>query len=435
MENERPDTKIPKTPAVSHDHGDVGSEVTNTARPYSPLWNATTKLIIGLTVVALSSYLFLRFLNIVGPLMLTFILAYLIYPMVGKISQALHISWRLATNIIYLLVVVVLVALIAWGGLTVVEQMQSLIRFLQTAILDLPEFIENFIDQPIVIGPFTFRPDLLNLDVNTVGEQVLGAVQPILSGAGTVLGSFASSAASFVGWLFFILLLSYFIVGESTGLPNRLFNLRIPGYAEDLQRLGGELSRIWNAFLRGQLIIVVLTIVIYFFLLGTLGLKFFFGLALLAGLARFVPYVGPAVAWTSYGLVAFFQGTTLFGVSPLVYVAIVVGLAWLVDMILDNFLVPRIMSQALRVHPAAVLVSAVIAVNLLGIVGVVLAAPVLATMKLILDYTFNKLFDLNPWERMDVMPPPAQLPPFIPNMQSRYETLRRWINNMVSSKR
>jgi predicted PurR-regulated permease PerM len=424
MENERPDTKIPKTPAVSHDHGDVGSEVTNTARPYSPLWNATTKLIIGLTVVALSSYLFLRFLNIVGPLMLTFILAYLIYPMVGKISQALHISWRLATNIIYLLVVVVLVALIAWGGLTVVEQMQSLIRFLQTAILDLPEFIENFIDQPIVIGPFTFRPDLLNLDVNTVGEQVLGAVQPILSGAGTVLGSFASSAASFVGWLFFILLLSYFIVGESTGLPNRLFNLRIPGYAEDLQRLGGELSRIWNAFLRGQLIIVVLTIVIYFFLLGTLGLKFFFGLALLAGLARFVPYVGPAVAWT-----------TLFGVSPLVYVAIVVGLAWLVDMILDNFLVPRIMSQALRVHPAAVLVSAVIAVNLLGIVGVVLAAPVLATMKLILDYTFNKLFDLNPWERMDVMPPPAQLPPFIPNMQSRYETLRRWINNMVSSKR
>jgi hypothetical protein len=113
----------------------------------------------------------------------------------------------------------------------------------------------------------------------------------------------------------------------------------------------------------------------------------------------------------------------------------VVGLAWLVDMILDNFLVPRIMSQALRVHPAAVLVSAVIAVNLLGIVGVVLAAPVLATMKLILDYTFNKLFDLNPWERMDVMPPPAQLPPFIPNMQSRYETLRRRINNVVSSKR
>jgi predicted PurR-regulated permease PerM len=270
----------------------------------------------------------------------------------------------------------------------------------------------------------------LNLDLNNLGQDILSAVQPLLSGAGSIVGTFASSAASFFGWTFFILLISYFILAESGGISNRLINLSIPGYAEDLQRLGAELSRIWNAFLRGQLTIVLLTILIYIVLLGSLGLKFFLGLALLAGLARFVPYVGPAVTWTSYGLVAFFQGTTLFGISPLAYVGVVVGISWLFDMILDNVAVPRIMSDALRVHPAAVMVSALIGANLLGVIGVVLAAPVLATVQLILDYVVRKLFDQDPWEGMQVMPPPAPLPTFIPNMQRRYEGLRNRILEM-----
>lgn len=435
METGSPDSKD-SLPGVSAKPEVTERALHSAARPYSPSWDATTKLIVGLSVVALFAYLVFRFLNIVGPLMLTFILAYLIFPMVGKMSHGLHISWRLATNIIYLVVVIVLVGLIAWGGLTVVEQLQSLVKFLQNAVRDLPTFVDNLTVNPIQLGPFTLQPDLLNLSFESISQQVLGAVQPMLSGAGNLVGSFASGAASFVGWLFIILLLSYFIVGESNGFPNGFFNFSIPGHAEDLRYLSAELTRIWNAFLRGQLIIVVLTITVYIILLGTLGLKFFFGLAILAGVARFVPYVGPAIAWTSYGLVAFFQGSTLFGVPPLIYVGIVVGLAWVLDMVLDNFLVPRIMSQALRVHPAAVMVSALIAVNLLGVIGVVLAAPVLATFKLVLDYTFAKLFDLNPWERLETTRPvPAQLPPFIPQMHRRYEDLRRRINELISTRR
>jgi predicted PurR-regulated permease PerM len=430
MENSTPASENDRNQNTSMEPEVSDTETQSSSSHYSPLWNPTTKLIIGLTVVALGSFLLLRFLNFVGPLLLATILAYLFYPLVNKLRQWLHLSWRMATNLIFLVVIFLVLGAITWGGFTVVEQMQSLIRFLQGAIRDLPDFIENLSAQPVQIGPFVFSPGLLNLDLETVGQQILSTVQPMLAGAGTLLGSFASSAASFIGWMFFILLLSYFIVSESGGFPNRLFSLSIPGHAEDLQRLGAELNRIWNAFLRGQLIIVLLTVAIYIVLLGALGVKFFFGLAFLAGLARFVPYVGPAVAWTTYGLVAFFQGTTLFGVPPLVYVGIVVGAAWVMDVILDSFAVPRMMAQALRVHPAAVMVSAIIAVNLLGVVGVVFAAPVLATLKLILDYTFKKLFDLDPWKDMQTMPPPAPLPSFIPSVQRRYRDLRHRISQI-----
>ena len=139
---------------------------------------------------------------------------------------------------------------------------------------------------------------------------------------------------------------------------------------------------------------------IYIILLGALGVNFYYGLAFIAGLARFVPYVGPAVAWTTYGLVALFQGTTIFGLDPLGYVILVIAISWFTDLILDNFVVPRLMGDALKVHPAAVLVAVIISASLFGFIGVLLAAPVLATVKLIGQYVFFKLFDLDPWEKI-----------------------------------
>lgn len=376
------------------------------SKPNSPRWSASTKLVVGLSLAAMFAFLLLRFLNIVGPLILAFILAYLFYPIADWSRRRLKIPWRAAVSILYLFLLLLVLGSMTIGGFTVVDQVQNLIRFITNAVQDLPKFLDEMAAQAIQIGPFTL--DFSQIDVNDLASRILGVVQPLLTRAGTSVVSVASGAATLVGWIFFILLVSYFILAESGGF--RLFSLSIPGYADDLQRLGQQLSLIWNAFLRGQITIVLMTVAIYTVMLGSLGVKFFFGLALLAGLARFIPYVGPFVTWTTYGLVAFFQGSTLFGIPPLGYVGLVVGLAWLMDIIMDNYVTPRLMSDALRVHPAAVMVSALVAFNLLGVIGVVLAAPVLATVKLILDYIFAKLFDRDPWEGMETIAPPSPFP-------------------------
>ena len=66
---------------------------------------------------------------------------------------------------------------------------------------------------------------------------------------------------------------------------------------------------------------------------------------------------------------------------------------------------PRIMASALKVHPAAVLVAAIVALDLLGILGVIIAAPMLATLQLVMRYFGRKLFDLDPWEGLAEAPP------------------------------
>ncbi len=99
----------------------------------------------------------------------------------------------------------------------------------------------------------------------------------------------------------------------------------------------------------------------------------------------------------------------MFGLSPLWYMILAIGVALLIDQAFDNLVAPRIMAQTLKVHPAFVLIAAIIAANLLGLVGIVLAAPLLATLQLIGRYTMRKLLDRDPWPpEEDVLPPPRQ---------------------------
>jgi predicted PurR-regulated permease PerM len=241
---------------------------------------------------------------------------------------------------------------------------------------------------------------------------------------GTLLSTVAGSAASFVGGLFFVLIVSYFALSESGGFRGRIVTVHIPGYGEDVARLGRELGRVWNAFLRGQIIIFFMTVAVYTVLLSVLGVRYAIGLAFVAGLARFVPYVGPAVNWLVLVLVAYFQTFKLFDLTPLGYTLLVVILALIVDQIFDNLISPRILSQALKVHPAGVLVAAIVAANMMGVIGVVIAAPLLATATLFWRYTLSKLLDLDPW--LDMPEPTQPLPP--PGSRLFVHLRRLWRN-------
>jgi predicted PurR-regulated permease PerM len=68
----------------------------------------------------------------------------------------------------------------------------------------------------------------------------------------------------------------------------------------------------------------------------------------------------------------------------------VLVVAVIIDQIFDNLVTPRFLGQTLGVHPAAVLVAAIVAARLIGLIGLVLAAPSLATLSLISRYIVRK---------------------------------------------
>ncbi len=382
--------------------------MTQSQTPMSPPWGTNTKLVVALTIVVIVGALLVKFQSVITPLLIAFMMAYLLHPVAAFLQRRAYFSWGAAVGLIYLVILLLLLGVLTAGGVGLVQQIQSLIIILQKAITSLPQLIEQASSQVYQFGPFEF--DLRALDLKDISSQVLGMVQPLLSQTGTLLSTVAGSAANFVGWTFFVIVVSYFVLAESGGLRGQIVPLDFPGYTQDFERLTRELGRTWNAFLRGQIILFFLAFIVYSIILSVLGVHYAIGLAFVAGLARFIPYVGPAVNWVALVLISYFQAYKLFGLSPIYYSLLVLGIALVIDQIFDNIVSPRILSDTLKVHPAAVLVAAIVAANLFGLLGVIIAAPILATVILLWKYIMRKMLDLDPWPEAEVrqpLPPPG----------------------------
>jgi predicted PurR-regulated permease PerM len=338
-----------------------------------------------------------------------------------------RISWRTAVNLVYIILVILLGGIITLAGFAIVSQIQSLFGFVQTYINDLPEIVTSLTSQAYQVGPF--RLDFSKYDLTNLTNQLLSYVEPVLGRAGGLISTIATSAAGSLGWALFILVISYFILADAGRVSNDLVHVDIPGYDSDVRRLGHELRRIWNTFLRGQIIIIVLVILVYAIVMAFFGMRFSLGIAILAGFARFVPYLGPAILWVVIILVSLFQGSNWFGLLPYQYAILVVVTAILVDQVFDNLVSPRILGETLGVHPAAVLIAAIVAARLLGLIGLVLAAPVLATVLLLGRYILRKMFDLDPWP--DVEAPPQPVETALVRARRRLRTIFRFIQRRI----
>jgi hypothetical protein len=101
------------------------------------------------------------------------------------------------------------------------------------------------------------------------------------------------------------------------------------------------------------------------------------GVALIGGFAGFALYrPGHQLDRARPG--HFFQDGNPFRLQPLTYTIMVIVIALVIDQIFDNLVAPRIMASSLKVHPAFVLIAAILAANLFGLLGVIAVAPPLA---------------------------------------------------------
>ena len=389
------------------------------AAPASPRWNIATKFLVALVVLVIAGLLLDRFQQMLGPMVFAFILAYLLTPVVERLANLTRLSWEWAVNLIYLVILILLIAGLIATGIAVVQQAQGLYHSLVDFLPDLPTRLESFIAQPIHIGSFTvdltkpialgpFTLDLSRTNLQPLYDQLLAAVQPALSQGGTVLTSLASSTAEGVAWIFFIIIISYYLLHDFKRLVPSIEQLVPPSYIPDVRRLMAEIGPIWDAFLRGQVIVAIILGLMFGVGLTIIGVSYAPALGLLATLLVFIPVIGPSITFIVIVLVALFQSGNWLGLSLGNYVVLVIIVYVVLQQIYDNVLYPRILGRSLHLHPIVILVGAIVAASLAGIVGLLLSAPLLATFKLFGRYIYRKLFDRDPWPEP---PPPPEPPP------------------------
>lgn len=382
----------------------------NTQPSSSPKWGTSTKIIVTLLFLTSVIALLIRFAGLLNTLVTAFIIAVLFHPIAEWINKKTRISWSWSVSIIYLITVLILFGLFTLGGIALITQINELIRFLQNTLNQLPTLIDQLAATQITIGSFDLDISYINWD--QLGNQLLSTIEPILTRVGNLFGSIASGAVGVVGSFLLSLLISFLIITETEGARDRMIKIEIPGYQEDIRRINVKIRTIWNEFLRGQALILLFRFILYLIILTVFRLKFVFGMSLLATLGNFIPYIGVAIVWIINFFVAFFQGTTAFGLDPFPYALIIMAVGWISDNLYDTFFSPKFMGNVLKLHPAAVLVAVLVGLNLFGLLGMFLAPPTLATLRLLIRYSERKLQDQDPWEDLEESKDTAESLPF-----------------------
>jgi predicted PurR-regulated permease PerM len=309
--------------------------------------------------------------------------------------------------------------------LSVSQQIIGLVQDLTQLSTHLPAQLQALSQSTLHLGPWVVDLSIVNLD--PLVNSLASTLQPVLSQTGSLLATAVGATASTVGILVLVLVMGYYLARDFGHLDDHFLGL-VPGpYREDFHKLLDETGRVWQAFLRGQVILALAMGMSSAAVFAALGLRFSLGLGLIAGLMEFVPLFGPIIAGLLAVLVALFQPTNWWGLTPIVYALVVLGGAAILQQLENNILVPRIIGHSLNLHPLIVLLAALSGGILAGVLGILLAAPTVATLRMWLGYIYRKTVGLETW------PQPVIDRRLMPGPSNRLARFQRWMQRKPGS--
>lgn len=253
-------------------------------------------------------------------------------------------------------------------------------------------------------------------------ENIFTSVRSALTVTFGVATSLAGSVVTGAAALILTLLYSIYFSLDTNKLGPRFLRVVPEAYRPEIATLMNRLSATWRAYFRGQFILMFTVGMITLIGNTALGLPGAFSLAVIAGLLELVPNFGPFLAAVPAVMVALLQGSTYWGVNHFIFALVVIGFYVLVQQVENNFIVPRVLGEAVELHPLVIMGGVVIGASVAGVVGALLAAPVIASGKEIMSYLYAKILSQDPFPPVQEAPQEAQI-----SWQEQLQTLlTRW---------
>lgn len=417
----------------------------------SPPWNTNTKTIFSVVSLFLIGLLIYRFQTLIAPIVLALITAYILHPLISLVTERTRLNRGSAVLLVFASGLITLSILALFLGLAIVDQAQTLAATFPTLVAQSVERIQaipEVITTPsIAIGPYQLKTyevqvqevlGLVDLRPEVLVQQAIDMAGSLFSRGSSVaslLGRGALNALGALSTTFLVLIIAIYMANDIPKISSFIGGIaQQPGYRKDAERLMVETTRIWNAYLRGQVLLGVIIFVLVSLSLGSLQVSNALALGLLSGILEFLPVIGPLIGAGTAILVAFFQEATIFGLSSLNYALVIAGVMLLIQQVENNLLVPRIVGDALDLHPLVVMISVVMGASLAGVLGAVLAAPLVATVKLYGDYGWRKLLDLPPFDSAE--PTEEEMGPGVmERIRKGVNLLRTLFNRFFSDKK
>ena len=206
--------------------------------------------------------------------------------------------------------------------------------------------------------------------------QFLSSHQNEILGWAQSVGSRAAGLATNAIWLILIPILAIFFLRDGREFADSLIaSVDRRSQKQLLRGIIEDLNEMLAAYIRAQLMLAGISVVVYTIVLSLLRAPYGLVLGVIGGLMEFIPVVGPLVAAASILGVAF-----LSGYPHLLWLLAFLGVWRLIQDYVNS---PRIMGSRVELHPLAALFGVLVGAEIAGVVGVYLSIPIIATLRIL----------------------------------------------------
>ena len=315
------------------------------------------------------------FLFLVREVLLTFflgaVLAYLLFRPISFLERkGLKRVWAILLLYLLLLAVFSLFFSLAVPAMVVeLDQMAGILPDYAEQARDMAKSIDG-----MELGKLT---PVLKENLNQIENKLFEGLENFLGGFYSFLGKFLALAFSPI--------LAFYIINDWEKIRDAFLGLFSPSFRREIKAVLEKIDEALIEFLKGHLIIATFVGIFTGIAAALLGVKFPLLIGLVAGVADLVPYFG-----------AFLGGffALLIALSESLQLALYMGLAvLLIQQVESNIITPRIMGGKLGMHPLLIVFALLAGGKLMGIWGMLLAVPLAAALKVVIQWAFLKMVE------------------------------------------
>jgi predicted PurR-regulated permease PerM len=350
-------------------------------------WSRATRCLVLIIVLMGLVWLLFTVRALIGPLVIAALLAYILNPAVTLITTRTRLRHRLSVSLVYLLFLTMLMALLIIFVPVAINQARRLSLELQSIRVQL----EDTVASPVTFLGFDLPLDGLLVELRGISSPLLKPERVF-----KVLKATTTNLA----WVLVILVTPYYLLQDWERLKEWLIRLAPEAYQPDVRRLHEGIKGVWQAYLRGQLLLMLVVGILIGLSSAAVGLPGAVALGLLAGALDLIPSLGPTAVMVVAAIIAWFEGSAYLPLSNAWFTVVVVALYNLVQLVENIWLQPRIMERSLRLHRGLVFVAVVSALTLAGALVALIIVPLIGSAVVVGRYIRCRILGFEPWPEL-----------------------------------
>lgn len=347
-------------------------------------WSQPTQYLVAVLLLAGSLFLIYYARELLAALVIALLMSIILSPLVRLVEDQTRLNHRTVAAGVFLIFLAAAIALPVLFAPLVLRQLTTLAEDVRTLSADLQRLAAG---RPLF---FDFELPILEW-LETIQTNTASYIVP-----SDLLNLFRNVSQN-LAWVLVILVTVFYLLQDGRRLRDWLIE-QLPEYRrDDARRLFAEIRLVWHAYLRGQVVLMVLVFVATWIGAAAVGLRGAWAVALLAGLLDIVPSLGPAIAMVVGTIVAWLTGSTYLNLSNTLFAVLVLAVFIVVQTVENVWWRPRVMGNSLKMHPAVVFIGVIGALTLSGIVLTLVIVPLIGTAGVLGRYIRARMLGIPPW--------------------------------------